>query len=471
MNGFTKLCGLDASANLADMNGDGFGDAEQYQYTELDAQVVARDIVAPQTPAPGSESALDARKRELRSRYAKNAYFVELYDGWAEPNVVAPSAPASARTHKWVVRERPRTTAASGSEVVRLPYDNDETAHPAEARGFATARTCARRSPRLSGYPNAPAFAPRSTTHDYAWASAVGSQFKCMRAYPSGDPNLPPEATRPRDVLEIAPSGAVTSPVMGTAASQNARAMATSGPGRWTFGACTASPTATSPITTLAGPNPQAPKLTCAPRVASSSWAQSLVHNTPAAGLPLWATVSYVHYELGSGVQSGPLPATAQWYSFGCVNECAEQGPARCPGGVPADPLAFNYTSGTSLVSANGRTACDLTGPNVRAGYGELRCGCGPSFSGPDCRVGCASKGAEPGSSSELLMSPAYDLTTPTSAQNRWVCLHPVGTSTPTATMSGGGFTMRGDLSLGAFSGSTTGGDFVTTATHRLRSR
>src|SRR5262245_45508581 len=79
-------------------------------------------------------------------------------------------------------------------------------------------------------------------------------------------------------------------------------------------------------------------------------------------------------YENYSCRRSDAVTETADDYTRGCINECAEQGVEKCPGYDPDSP------TGSTLFT------CDDEG---RAVFGRLQYGCGRNYGGAACEMRC----------------------------------------------------------------------------------
>lgn len=131
-----------------------------------------------------------------------------------------------------------------------------------------------------------------------------------------------------------------------------------------------------------------------------------------------------VGYENHACDRSDDVTVGIEDYSRGCINECAEHTVEACP----------NYDEDTP--AGSGRFTCD---DESRAFFGQLQCGCGRSYGGPNCEIGCPGDGA--------LMSTDFSIET---RHGRWLCGRAVASA---GEMSVGEYSLRGVIPIAPVDG------------------
>jgi hypothetical protein len=146
-----------------------------------------------------------------------------------------------------------------------------------------------------------------------------------------------------------------------------------------------------------------------------------------------WMAVGYENY---SCERSDAVVETADDYTRGCISECAEQGVESCPG----------FDPGSS--SGSTRFTCDDEG---RTAFGRLQCGCGRSYGGAACEMGCP----------EARMTDNFSIET---RAGYWLCGGTQASTKPV--LSGGSLTL-----LGYVPGHSTGANVLSGGPYELRGR
>jgi hypothetical protein len=136
-----------------------------------------------------------------------------------------------------------------------------------------------------------------------------------------------------------------------------------------------------------------------------------------------------VGYQNAACERSDAVTVTSGDYIRGCVNECAEQTKTACPNYDPSTPPESN------------RYTCD---DEATAAFGRIECGCGRSYGGANCEIGC------PGD--DLHLDPNFSIET---RNGYWMCGRVVAS---TGEMSGSGYTLRGYIPVGPVDGTVLEG-------------
>lgn len=146
----------------------------------------------------------------------------------------------------------------------------------------------------------------------------------------------------------------------------------------------------------------------------------------PGTVVPVGVYWAAVRYEAGVPVQG----AAAHTYLRGCRNECVELGIAECDNN-PENIVASDPTRPWD----SERFDCAT---EAAASFGDAMCGCGQNYAGSTCEIGCPDE--------ELHSRRTID--TEGVLAGEWMCGHP--TLSQAITLSGGGYTLRGEVPISA---------------------
>jgi hypothetical protein len=314
------------------------------------------------------------------------SYFMELYDGYyegQENNLRSCSSPQDAACGTYVIKEKPRAgspncdaTANMEENQVPIKYHQDENDYW---------KSCERRDDSDFGKSQA------KVGLDFAGLSSTGeftgffhhSQYKCVRI---DDSNQTGELTTSdgEKPLNLNPMDLYAGPDSLMNYQWN---NCTEGTERASMGNET---------------NSTLPGFHCIADKPGSGLDSEPVH-----GKVGWVAVRYMDY--GSREQSDPenVGDLGETYIRGCVNECenADEPPTAC----------FN----AGAPEQGGRCSGDVHN------FGELICGCGTSYGGPKCQIGCPADYVHITETFNLANRKNTNAPSGT-LSNIWMCMRPV---------------------------------------------
>lgn len=290
----------------------------------------------------GERPTRNSRIQGYYRRYLRFSYYLELHDGWFE---------REDGVSRYRIRERTRKAQAGNVPVQYPPGTN------------AYWRQCDRHLDiDYSGSPTSYAGADFVEATGSWHGMLHHSQFKCVEVLSQSDYGTTHDRERnPEVVFTPGQTGLARRASQGTVhGCPDAPA-----PGvevyDWSPNQCGAAPTTRSAPSSLVV-NTKFADVACSP--ISSNGIEPGVY---------WVAVGYENYacDRSDAVTVGPDD-----YTRGCANQCAEQGVSACPDHDENSPTGSN------------RFTCD---DESRVGFGALHCGCGLSYAGPSCEIGCAS--------------------------------------------------------------------------------
>jgi len=396
LNSLTKAC----VARTQDYNDNGISDVNEWYAVPL-----------------GSRATRNARLEEYYTAYARFSYFFELYDGWFE-------SPGSYR-----IKERKRAddgmAIADGSGIA-LQYPTGADEHWRTCERHVDADFTGSPKSRAGGDFTDPASGWPGMTHH--------SQFKCVEVlsaqeYGNGttytaddDPEVVYKHADPPSLARRIANSSTAGMLNGC---PDGRVPTGAEAFTWTPNSCQYTGSSRNedvPDGDVA--NPAHPLFTC--------------NATDLADLqPPGVRLVAVGYMGAACNVSDQVTAMSDDYVRGCINECAEYGVSSCPNFDPDAP------------ADSGRYTCD---DESSARFGLLQCGCGRSYGGADCEIGC------PGD--HALTSDDFSIET---RSGYWMCGGVVASS---GEMSGSSYTLRGYVPIAPADGTVLQG-----GSYRLEAR